>query len=150
MGTVDGQTFSGFSRDVGLKSGLWIGHSTTFTELSQSLSCSDLAVCLGSLSCWKVNLRPSLRSWVFWTRLSLRISCTPFHSAFPQPWPVAAILVRWRLACKQTQVNDGAAVFLDKKHYRVYDTQPISLSRFHIQGFMIYVEYQKKFCLHVT
>jgi hypothetical protein len=30
--------------------------------LSQSHSCIVLAVCLGLLSCWKVNLHPSLRS----------------------------------------------------------------------------------------
>ena len=41
---------------------LWLGHSRTFTELSQSHSFVILAVCLGSLSCWKMNLRPSLRS----------------------------------------------------------------------------------------
>uniref|UniRef100_A0A674A7P5 Transcription factor BTF3 n=1 Tax=Salmo trutta TaxID=8032 RepID=A0A674A7P5_SALTR len=31
-------------------------------DLSKSHSCVVLAVCFGSLSCWKVNLRPSLRS----------------------------------------------------------------------------------------
>ena len=36
-----------------------------------------------------------------------------------------------------------------KKHNSVYISQPISLS-FYIQGFMIYVEYQKKLCLHIT
>ncbi len=33
-----------------------------------------LAVCIGSLSCWKVNLLPSLRFWMLWTRFSLRLS----------------------------------------------------------------------------
>ena len=70
--------------------------------------------------------------------------------AFGSRVNVAAILGRWRLACKQTHVNGGAAAFLDKKHYIVYISQPISLCRFYIQRFMIYVEYQKKFCLHVT
>ncbi len=27
-------------------------------------------MCLGSLSCWKVNLLPSLRFWMLWTRFS--------------------------------------------------------------------------------
>ena len=39
----------------------WRGHSRTFGDLSRSHSCIVLAVCLGS--CWKVNLRHSLRSW---------------------------------------------------------------------------------------
>ena len=59
---------------IGFKSGLWLGHSRTFRDLSQSHSCVVLAVCLGSLSCWKVNLHPSLRSCVLWNRFSSRIS----------------------------------------------------------------------------
>ncbi len=47
---------------IGLKSGLWLGHSRTFTELSLSHSSVALVVCLGTLSCWEVNLQPSLRS----------------------------------------------------------------------------------------
>jgi hypothetical protein len=30
--------------------------------MSRSHSCVVLAVCLGSLSCWNINLHPSLRS----------------------------------------------------------------------------------------
>ncbi len=41
---------------IGFKSGLWLGHSRTVTELLWSHSFVILAVCLGSLSCWKVNL----------------------------------------------------------------------------------------------
>ncbi len=52
---------------IGFKQRLWLGHSRTFTELT-------LAVCLGSLSCWKVNLLPNLRFWMLWTRFSLRLS----------------------------------------------------------------------------
>ncbi len=51
---------------IGFKSELWLGHSRTVTELLWSHSFVILAVCLGSLSCWKVNLRPSLRSWALW------------------------------------------------------------------------------------
>uniref|UniRef100_A0A674ERS6 Interleukin-10 receptor subunit beta-like n=1 Tax=Salmo trutta TaxID=8032 RepID=A0A674ERS6_SALTR len=47
---------------IGFKSRLWLGHSKTFRDLSQSHSCVVLAVCLVSLSCWKVNLYPNLRS----------------------------------------------------------------------------------------
>ncbi len=42
-----------------------------------------LAVCLGSLSCWKVNLRPSLRSWALWRRFSSRISLYLAAFIFP-------------------------------------------------------------------
>ena len=62
-------------------SGLWLGHSRTFRDLSRSHSCVVLAVCLGSLSCSKVNLCPSLRSWALWSRFSSRMSLyfAPFN-----------------------------------------------------------------------
>ena len=47
---------------IGFKYGFWLGHSRTFRDLSQRHYCVALAVCLGSLSCRKVNLHPSLRS----------------------------------------------------------------------------------------
>ncbi len=42
-----------------------------------------LAVCLGSLSCWKVNLRPSPRSRALWRRFSSRISLYLAEFIFP-------------------------------------------------------------------
>ena len=39
-----------------------VGPLKDIQRLSQSHSCVVLAVCIGSLSYWKVNLRPSLRS----------------------------------------------------------------------------------------
>jgi len=45
---------------IGFKSGLWLGHSRTFTELAHSHSFVIFAVCLGSLSDWKMNRRTSL------------------------------------------------------------------------------------------
>ncbi len=68
---------------IGFKSGLWLGHSRTVTELLWSHSVVILAVCLGSLSCWKVNLRPSLRSWALWRRFSSRISLYLAAFIFP-------------------------------------------------------------------
>ena len=53
---------------IGFKSGLWLGHSSTFRDLSRSHSCIFLAVCLWSLSCLKVNLCPSL---IFSSRISV-------------------------------------------------------------------------------
>ena len=59
---------------IEFKSGLWLGHSRTFRDLSRSHSCVVLSVYSGSLSCWTVNLRPSLRSWALWRSFSSRIS----------------------------------------------------------------------------
>ena len=80
-GNTCGQSLQRFS--IGFKSVLWLGHSRTFTELSLSHSCVVLAVCLGSLSCWKVNHRLSLGSWALWTKFSLRISLCFAPSSFP-------------------------------------------------------------------
>ncbi len=84
MVNVGGQPFLGLSRDaqLGLSQAL-LGHSRTVTELLWSHSFVILAVCLGSLSCWKVNLRPSLRSWALWRRFSSRISLYLAAFIFP-------------------------------------------------------------------
>ncbi len=68
---------------IGFKSGLWLGHSRTFTELSCSHSFVILAVCLASLPYWKVNLRPSLRSRALWSRFSSRMSLYIAAFIFP-------------------------------------------------------------------
>ena len=44
---------------IGLRSGLWLSHSGTFIFLFLSHSSVALAVCYGSLSCWKVNFQPN-------------------------------------------------------------------------------------------
>ncbi len=85
MVNVGGQPFLGLSRDAQL--GLSQGSGWAIQE--QSRSCCEatlfviLAVCLGSLSCWKVNLRPSLRSWALWRRFSSRISLYLAAFIFP-------------------------------------------------------------------
>ncbi len=56
---------------ITFKPRLWLGHSRIFTELFISHSC---CVLIGSLSCWKVNLLPSLRFWMLWIGYSLRLS----------------------------------------------------------------------------
>lgn len=43
---------------IGLRSGLWLGHSRILTLLFWSHSCVALALYLRSLSCWKINLLP--------------------------------------------------------------------------------------------
>ncbi len=62
----------------------WIGADTHFPvspEIFDWVQAQTLAgplkdvqrvVCFGSLSCWKVNLLPSLRFWMLWTGFSLR------------------------------------------------------------------------------
>ncbi|XP_075931719.1 gamma-aminobutyric acid receptor-associated protein-like 2 isoform X2 [Anarhichas minor] len=85
MGSVGAQPiFRSLQRcSIGFKSGLWLGHSRTFTELSRSHSFVILAVCLGSLSCWKMNLHPSLRSRALWSRFSSRMSLYIAAFIFP-------------------------------------------------------------------
>ncbi len=80
---------------IGFKSGLWLGHSRTVTELLWSHSFVILAVCLGSLSCWKV--KPSAQSEVLSTlekvfvqdipvlgRIHLSLDCN--QSSCPCSW----------------------------------------------------------------
>ena len=64
MGSVAAQLFSGLSRDV--RSGSSPGSGWPLKDIQilfpkQLLLCAP-AVCLGSFFCWKLNLRPSLRS----------------------------------------------------------------------------------------
>ncbi len=60
MVNVGGQPFLGLSRDaqLGLSHGSGWAIQELVTELLWSHSFVILAVCLGSLSCWKINLRP--------------------------------------------------------------------------------------------
>ncbi len=95
MVNVGGQPFLGLSRDaqLGFKSGLWLGHSRTVHELLWSHSFVILAVCLGSLSCWKVNLR--LQSWGpehSGEGFRPGYPCTWPHSSFPRLQPVVLSL----------------------------------------------------------
>ncbi len=65
------RTFSGFSRIFD-----WIQAQALAVPLKDihRVAFKPLLLCLGLLSCWKVNLRPSLRFWMLWTRFSLRLS----------------------------------------------------------------------------
>ena len=57
----------------GLKSGLIEDHGRTVILFIWSHTVTDLDVCLGWLSCWKVNLRPWSRFYVNNCRLSSKI-----------------------------------------------------------------------------
>ena len=88
-----GKTFSSNVRLGSSQGSGWATQGHSFTELSLRYSCVVLAVWLGSLTCWKVTLQPRLRSWVLWTRFSLRIYlCTSLCSASPQPSSAAQSL----------------------------------------------------------
>ena len=90
MVTVGGQPFSGLSRDAQLGLGQGSGWaSQEGSQLFRSHSFVILAVCLGSLSCWKVNLWPSLRSRALWKRFSSRISLYLAAFIFPSIVPAA-------------------------------------------------------------
>ena len=64
------------------------GHSEACTEATPALPW-----CLGLLSCWKVNLRPSLRSWALWIKdLCTLLTSSFLCSALPQSWLVSQSL----------------------------------------------------------
>ncbi len=97
---------------IGFKSGLWLGHSRTVTELLGSHSFVFLAVCLGSLSCWKVNLRPSLRSWALWRRFSSRISLYLAAFIFPSIATSRPVLSSCPCSWKTPPQHDAATTML--------------------------------------
>ena len=73
--------------------GFWLGQSRTFRNLSGSQSCVVLAVCLGSLSCWKVNLHPSLRTLEHVFIKDLPVLCSVLLCLDPDLSPS---LCRWK------------------------------------------------------
>ena len=68
---------------MGFKSGLWLGHSLSFIELSSNRSLVIVAVCLGTDLCGTVNRQPSWRSWALWSRFSSRMSLYNARFIFP-------------------------------------------------------------------
>ena len=71
MESVCEQQFSNLARDSQLHLGLDFDWAVLCFDLNHSIVA--LAVCLGSLSCWKVNLRPSLKSFADSNRFSSKI-----------------------------------------------------------------------------
>ena len=105
------------SCSIRFKSGLWLDHSRTFRDLSRSPSCVVLAVCLGLLSCWKVNLRhwgPE-HSGASFHQGSL---CTLIRSSFPRSWLVTLTELQSLLvsaAWKTSPQHDAATTII---HHR--------------------------------
>ena len=99
---------------MGLRSGLCYGHSNTSTLLSLSHFVTTLEVCLGSLSIWKTNLRPSFNFLTDILRCCFNIStsfpiyfvkctspsCSKAHSQHDAATPRASRLGWCSSACK--------------------------------------------------
>lgn len=66
------------------KTGLWLGHSRTFSDLSWRHSSIVLAVGFGSVLCWKLYLLPCLRSCALLSRISSR-NCLYLAALIPVP-----------------------------------------------------------------
>ena len=96
MWSVAAQLFSGLQRClIGFKSGLWLGHSRTLRDLSRGHPYVVLALCLGSLSCWKDNnpfapVWGPERSGAGFHQGSL---CTLLCSSVPRSWQVSQSLL---------------------------------------------------------
>ncbi len=68
------QSFSSLHRFYfGFRSGDWLGHSRTLKCFLRSYSLVALAVCLGSLSCWKTQPRPIFNALTEGRRLLAKI-----------------------------------------------------------------------------
>ena len=68
------QSFSSLQRfSIGFRSGDWLGHSRTLKCLLRSHSLVALAVCFGSLSCWKTQPRPIFNALTEGRRLLSKI-----------------------------------------------------------------------------
>lgn len=75
----------------GCKSVFWLARSRTFAELSWSHSCETSAVCLGSVTFWKMNHHP--RSRALWSRFSSRLH--PSLSWLLPWWSPGGLLWCW-------------------------------------------------------
>lgn len=79
---------------TGWRSGLWLGLSKTFKCFSLNLLSDALAVCLGKLSSWKVDLHPSLK-FLNETGFPKEFPHIYHHRSFCWLWPVSQSLRGW-------------------------------------------------------
>lgn len=74
------RSISSHKCSIGFKSGLWAGHFNTVILLSAKYAFISLAVCLGSLSCWKMNPRLPQSfladTFKFYSKIPLYVSFT--------------------------------------------------------------------------
>lgn len=67
-----------------------------------------LMLCFGFLSCWNVNLHPSLRSWASWKRFSVRMDSYFSGCIFP-----SALIVLGTVAERHDAQSDAATTVFD-------------------------------------
>ncbi len=80
-------SFSSLHRfSIGFRSGDWLGHSRTLKCFLRSHSLVTLAVCLGSLSCWKTQPRPIFNALTEGRRLLTKILLYMAPSILPSIW----------------------------------------------------------------
>lgn len=80
---------------IGLRSGLWLGHSETLSCFASNYFSIGLAVWLRSLSKVKVNLLPSLESHADRRRFSSNSNSEERSGRHPQHHDAAATLFHW-------------------------------------------------------
>ncbi len=85
---METRTFSSLHRfSMGLRSGDWLGHSRTLMCFFLSHSFVALAVCFGSLSCWKTHPRPIFSVLAEGRRFSSNI----LRYMAPVHWPLNVV-----------------------------------------------------------
>ena len=95
-----------------------LNHSRTFRDLPWSHSCVVLAVCLGSLSWRKVNLRPSLRTRALWSR---------FSSLYFTPFIFSSILTSLPVPAAWCQVSSRCDAWHSGKEFNLGFNSPDNL-----------------------
>ena len=81
------RSFSSLHRfSMGFRSGDWLGHSRSLLCFFLSHSFVALAVCFGSLSCWKTHPRPIFSALTEGRRLSPKISWYMAPFILPSIW----------------------------------------------------------------
>lgn len=91
--------FKSCSSSVGFSSGLWLGPSNAWICLDQNISIVTPVECLGFLFWRKVDLCPSLKSFVAFSMLWSRISKCLFPSTFSSTPTSFSVLPAWCCHC---------------------------------------------------
>ena len=89
---------STFKFFIGLRSGLWLGHSRTFTLLSLNHVCVAFTVRFRSLSCWKIILISSHNLLHLFYPVPLQI----YHCLLPPQCFLVGMLCLWWCAVEES------------------------------------------------